>query len=71
MKKKRRGRGMGAKLLKAFEIAKESGGLQAEMRLAMKSGMSRQKAEKEADAPDKISKVEKALGDIIGKTVKI
>jgi len=62
---------MGKRLVKAFDIAKASGGLQAEMRLAMKSGMSRQKAEKEEDAPDKIEKMEKAVAGIVGKAVDL
>ena len=62
---------MGAKLQKAFQLAKEADGLQAEMRLAMKSGMSAQKAASEADSPDNIKKMEAALKEVIGKDVKL
>ena len=62
---------MGAKLQKAFQMAKEADGLQAEMRLAMKSGMSSQKAASEPDSPENIQKMEAALKDVIGKAVKL
>ena len=45
---------MGAKLVKAFEIANQAGGMQIEMRLAMKSGMSKQKASGAPDSPENI-----------------
>ena len=62
---------MGAKLAKAFDIAKEAGGTQVQMRLAMKSGMSQQKAESESDSPENISKMEAALKEVTGKDVKL
>lgn len=62
---------MGEKLIRAFEMAKASGGAPAEMRLAMKSGISREKAASEADSPDKITKLELTLEGIIGKSVKL
>lgn len=62
---------MGAKLKKAFAIAKESGGTQAQMRLAMKSGMTDQKAGAAEDSPANIQKMEAALKDVIGKAVKL
>lgn len=62
---------MGKRLVKAFDIAKTAGGLQAEMRLAMKSGMSRQKAETEQDTPDRIEKMEQAVAGIVGKSVSL
>jgi len=48
---------MGAKLTKAFEIAKQAGGMQATMRLAMKSGMSSDKAAAAPDSPENIQKI--------------
>ena len=62
---------MGAKLQKAFQIAKDADGLQAEMRLAMKSGMSSQKAAGAPDSPENIQKMETALKEVIGKDVKL
>ena len=62
---------MGAKLQKAFKIAKDEKGLQATMRLAMKSGMSEQKAAGEADSPANIQKMEAALKEVLGKDIKL
>jgi len=62
---------MGEKLKKAFELAKQAGGLPAQMRLSMKSGMTSAKAQTEADDPEKIRKMEAALTEIIGKNVKL
>lgn len=62
---------MGAKLSKAFDLAKEAGGLQAQMRLAMKAGMSSDKAGGLPDSPENIAKMEKALKDVTGKDIKL
>ncbi len=62
---------MGARLKKAFDLAKEAGGLKATMRLAMKSGLSSEKAAAAPDNPENIQKVEKALKEITGKDVKL
>lgn len=62
---------MGDKLVKAFDMAKSEGGIQAELRLAMKSGMSRKKAEAETDAPELVSKLEAALEELLGKPLKL
>lgn len=62
---------MGAKLAKAFEIAKQAGGVQAQMRLAMKSGMSADKAAAEQDSPQNIQKMEAALKEVTGQAVKL
>ncbi len=62
---------MGAKLLKAFDIAKDEGGVQVQMRLAMKSGMSSTKAGGEPDSPENIQKMEAALKEVTGKTVTL
>ncbi|MBU0990960.1 MAG: hypothetical protein KJ737_00585 [Proteobacteria bacterium] len=62
---------MGAKLQKAFELVKEAGGLKAQMRLAMKSGISSEKADSEPDSPEKISKMEVALKELTGNDVKL
>jgi len=62
---------MGTRLLKAFEIAKDDGGVKLQMRLAMKSGMSSSKAGSEPDSPENIEKVEAALKEVTGKAVKL
>ncbi|HKI50286.1 MAG TPA: hypothetical protein VKA69_13235 [Desulfobacteria bacterium] len=62
---------MGTRLVKAFGIAKEAGGMKATMRLAMKGGMSSDKAASAPDSPENIQKFEAALKDITGKAVKL
>jgi hypothetical protein len=62
---------MGAKLKKAFDLAKEAGGMKFTMRLAMQSGMSEDKAAAEPDSPANITKMEAAFKDITGKDVKL
>ena len=62
---------MGAKLQKAFDMAKEAGGLQVQMRLAMKSGMSADKAASVPDSPDIIQKMEAAFKEVVGKDIKL
>ncbi len=62
---------MGNRLVKAFGIAKEAGGMKATMRLAMKGGMSSDKAAAAPDSPENIQKFESALKEITGKAVKL
>ncbi len=62
---------MGEKLLKAYDIAKDAGEVQAQMRLAMKSGLSSTKAGGEPDSPENIQKMEAALKEVTGKDVKL
>lgn len=62
---------MGARLIKAFEAAKQAGGLQMQMRLAMKSGMSSDKAASTPDSPENIQKVEAAFKEVTGKDIKL
>ncbi|MCB2185155.1 MAG: hypothetical protein KQJ78_01975 [Deltaproteobacteria bacterium] len=45
--------------------------MQATMRLAMKGGMSEDKAAAAADSPDAITKMEAALKQVIGKDIKL
>jgi hypothetical protein len=45
--------------------------MQIEMRLAMKSGMSKQKASGAPDSPENIQKMEAALKEVTGKAVKL
>jgi hypothetical protein len=62
---------MGAKLAKAFEMAKQAGGLPLQMRLAMKSGMSSEKAAGAPDSPENIKKMEDAFKEVTGKDTKL
>ena len=62
---------MGAKLVKAFEAVKAEGGFKFQMRLAMKSGMSSDKAQTEPDSPDNIAKMQKAYKDVTGKDIQL
>lgn len=62
---------MGARLAKAFDIAKDAGGMAQAMRLAMKSGMSAAKAAAEPDSPENISKMQNALKEVCGKMVTL
>jgi hypothetical protein len=62
---------MGAKLVKAFGLAKDHGGMQALLRLAMKSGMSSDKAGAAPDTPENLSKMEKAFKEVTGKDIKL
>ena len=62
---------MGTRLVKAFSIAKEAGGMKATMRLAMKGGMSSDKAAAAPDSAENIQKMEAALKEITGKAVKL
>jgi hypothetical protein len=62
---------MGARLQKAFDIAKNAGGMQAQMRLAMKSGMTADKAGAADDSPANIQKMEAALKEITGQAAKL
>ena len=56
---------MGVKLLKYYEFAKQKGGFEAQMRLAMKTGISAKKAENVPDSPENIQKFKKALKEIL------
>lgn len=62
---------MGARLQKAFQIAKDEAGIQGQMRLAMKAGMSADKAGAAPDSPENMQKMEAALKDVTGKSVKL
>ena len=55
---------MGVQLLALYDKAKEIGSVKAQMRLAMKSGVSSVKAESEPDSPELIAKMTAALQEI-------
>ena len=51
---------MGVKLMQYFDEAKKVGGLKAQMRLAIRAGISSDKARRESDSNDLINRVDKA-----------
>jgi len=59
---------MGQKLLMCYDIAKQEGGMQAQMRLAMMTGIASPKAADAPDSPDNLDKFRNALKEITGKT---
>ncbi|MBN1273147.1 MAG: hypothetical protein JXB26_12830 [Candidatus Aminicenantes bacterium] len=56
---------MGKQLLKFYDIAKEKGGVEARMRLAMLSGIPPNRAAEIEDTEELISRFEKILSTII------
>jgi hypothetical protein len=62
---------MGAKMVNGFSMAQKEGGIKAAMRLAMKVGISNDKAAGAPDSPENIQKMEAALKEILGKAVKL
>lgn len=52
---------MGAQLLTFYDKAKTTGGLKAQMRLAMLSGIPGSKAENAPDSPENLSKMQEAM----------
>ncbi len=62
---------MAKRLMNAFEIAKEIAGIQAQFRLAIRSGMSVVKAEREPDTDSNVSRMKLALSEVLGKPVEI
>lgn len=55
---------MGNMLMSYYEKAKALGGLKAQMRLAVLTGMPSQKAQVEADSLDNTNKFEKAMQEL-------
>jgi len=55
---------MGAKLLDFYEEARKSGGLKAQMRLAILTGIPSSRAGEVPDSPDNLKKFEMALTTI-------
>ncbi len=62
---------MGAKLKQLYDFAQQAGGIEAKMRLAVMTGISSMKADSEADSPDNIAKLKKAIKEITGKDAPI
>ncbi len=55
---------MAEKLAQFYEEAKKLGGLKAQMRLAVKTGVTSTKAPQVPDAPETIAKFESAMNEI-------
>lgn len=62
---------MGQKLQQIYDLAKSEGGVQMQMRLAMKTGISGPKAATEPDSPENIAKFKAAFKEITGKDAAI
>ena len=62
---------MGQKLTKFYDLMKAEQGLQGQMRLAMKTACSSQKAATEPDSPENIAKFKAAFKEITGKDAPI
>ena len=57
---------MGQRLTKYFDYAKEKGGLQAQMRLAMKFGSSSARAAEAPDDPVQLQKAKEVCQEVLG-----
>jgi hypothetical protein len=62
---------MGARLASGFQIAQREGGLQVQVRLAMKFGMSGEAAKSAPDNPQNVQKMQTVLQELLGKPVTI
>jgi hypothetical protein len=62
---------MGQKLMKCYEFVGQQGGLQAQMRLAMKTGCPSAKAVNAPETPDLVAKFKAAVKEITGKDAPI
>lgn len=60
---------MGAKLVAYYQLAKETGGLPMQMRLAMKTLMPTEKATAAPDSPENLEKFYLAAKEVIGPNV--
>jgi hypothetical protein len=59
---------MGQKLVKYYELVSQKGGLQAKMRLAMKTAISSEKAASADDSPENLAKFYDAVRELLGPT---
>jgi hypothetical protein len=62
---------MAQKLMKMYEFVNQQGGLQAQMRLAMKTGTPSSRASTVPDTPDLVEKFKAAVKEITGKDAPI
>jgi hypothetical protein len=62
---------MAQKLSQLYELIKAQGGIQGQMRLAMKTGIASTKAATEPDSPETLTKFKAAFKDITGKDAPI
>jgi hypothetical protein len=63
--------GMGQKLFAFFDAITKEGGVQCQVRLAMKTCMSGEKAKTEPDSPENIQKFKDAYKAITGKDAPV
>lgn len=62
---------MGQKLLKFYELVTAEGGMPLKMRLAMKTGIASNVADKAPDSPENIAKFKAVFKEITGKDAPI
>ncbi len=62
---------MAQKLTQFYELIKAHGGMQSQMRLAMKTGLANTKAAAEPDSPENLAKFKAAFKEITGKDAPI
>lgn len=62
---------MAQKLNQFYELIKAHGGIQSQMRLAMKTGLASAKAATEPDSPENLAKFKAAFKEITGKDAPI
>ncbi len=60
---------MAEKLVEIYEIVTRLAGFKGRMRLAVRTGVSRVKAQEIADTSDRISKFKKEASEIIGQDI--
>lgn len=61
---------MGKQLMKLYDLAKEEGGIQTQMRLALRSGVPPTRAAEIEDTQELIERFKKLLSEILGKNAK-
>jgi len=62
---------MGQILTKCYEFVKQNGGVAAQMRVAMKTCISSDKAAITPDSPDNIAKFKAAIKEVTGKDAPV
>jgi hypothetical protein len=61
---------MGKQLMKLYDLAKEEGGIQTQMRLALRSGVPPARAAEIEDTQELIERFKKLISEILGKNAK-
>ncbi len=60
---------MAEKIVEIYEVVTRLAGFKGRMRLAVRTGISRTRAQETADSPDKVSKFKKEASEILGRDV--